>query len=546
MWSTSDTVARRFAGVRRRRAVRLSAADFARAHPFLRVSGARDRGPALVVSFTDWPYQLKLEGMLLKALDLAGYEPVVLTTRAVVHAARGVFGAFGIERLLLLDDFIPPPSDGLPSELADALAHPSVQALKELHLRDANVGRHALSSVSRAFHEGSVDLADTATRDLVQHLLAESVRVLVASERVLDALAPELVVFNEARYAGCGPLFDVGPARGGNVVQFVSAFSDDAFVFKRYTRETRRIHPRSLSEENWAEMRDESWSDERQAELDAEFRRRYSGADLLSRRLHSRTRPRARDALIRDLALDPAKQTAVVFSHVLWDGNLFYGDDLFEDQGTWLVETAREAVANPAVNWVIRLHPANVWKLGAGASAPAEVEAINAAVGPLPQHVRLLLPTSDIAAESLFELASWGLTIRGTIGVELPCFGVPVLTAGTGHYTGRGFTVDSSSQDEYRRRLRQIQKIPPLDAEQTLLARKHAHALFCRRPLHFTSFRTTVAPGETDAAALELEPLVASEAGLRTAHDLRAFAEWAAAPPSEDYLTTSRAPAALN
>jgi hypothetical protein len=50
----------------------------------------------------------------------------------------------------------------------------------------------------------------------------------------------------------------------------------------------------------------------------------------------------------------------VVFSQVLWDANLFYGEDLFEDAGEWFVETVRVACANSAMNWLIKLHPANV------------------------------------------------------------------------------------------------------------------------------------------------------------------------------------------
>ena len=34
----------------------------------------------------------------------------------------------------------------------------------------------------------------------------------------------------------------------------------------------------------------------------------------------------------------------------------------------------------------------------------------------------------------LFKVIDYGITVRGTIGIELPCFGIPVITAGTGRY----------------------------------------------------------------------------------------------------------------
>ena len=51
-------------------------------------------------------------------------------------------------------------------------------------------------------------------------------------------------------------------------------------------------------------------------------------------------------------------------------------------------------------------------------------------------------PYSEISTRSIFGVTDYGITIRGSVGFELPCFGVPVLTAGTGFYSGRGFTID--------------------------------------------------------------------------------------------------------
>ena len=86
------------------------------------------------------------------------------------------------------------------------------------------------------------------------------------------------------------------------------------------------------------------------------------------------------------------------------------------------------------------------------------------------------------------------MTIRGSVGFELPCLGVPVLTAGTGFYSGRGFTVDSDTADEYLGRLAQIQDIQPPDQSAVELARRHAHALFRLRQTRFRSFKTAYMP----------------------------------------------------
>jgi hypothetical protein len=472
--------------IRQGREVRADARSFARSHPYLAAQGPLSGPRALVVSLTDWPYQLKIEGILLKALELAGYRPAVLTSDPIARSARRYLSTYGFDEIVEIERYAVSPDLPEIRESTRSLLDGgvSVQKLKDFRFRSSHVGRQALSSLSRQLLRGSVDIGDRRVVAGLSELLPRAMALCYLAERMLGDLDPEIVVFNEARYAGFGSIFETALQQERNVIQFVHAFSDDALVFKRYTEETSRFHPRSLGDEAWREVAAGPWNETMEQELARQFELRYAGKDPLSRRLHARTRRRERSQLVSELALDPSKPTAVLFSHVLWDANPFYGDDLFEDQGEWLVESIREAIANPSVNWVVKLHLANVWKLRKEGRTGelSEVAAIREQIGELPPHVRLLMPDTEISTVSLFELADWGITIRGTVGVELPCYGVPVITAGTSHYTGRGFTVDSPDAEAYRDRLRRIAEILRLTDDQTLLAKKHAHALFCRRP----------------------------------------------------------------
>jgi hypothetical protein len=493
------------------------------------------RGVALIASLSWSTYQVKLEGMIAKALQQQGLEVVAAVPREG-ELMRRYFRLFGVERFVSLEDYSMGDAEGDARALLEGVE--SAEDLKRVQYRGAEVGRQVLSTLSRYLHEGSVDLGHPKARALAHELLPASMRTAVASDALLDDVRPDVVLFNERNYADQGPLSDVALARGLDVIQFVFGFQDNALVFKRFTEETKGIHPRSLSDESWALVRELEWTPERQADLDADFAERYDkDATFLARWNQGWTRPHSGDEIRDKLGLDPAKPTAVVFSHVLWDANMFYGRDLFSDQEEWFVETVRAAAANPRANWLVKLHPANVWKLRRDGFEGEldEVRAIREHIGDLPPHVKLLAPDVDISTWSLFGVTDVGVTIRGSTGFELPCFGIPALTAGTGYYAGRGFTLDSSSAEEYVARLARIEETPPPSDEAVELARKHAWALFRARQMRFSTFKSVYQPVEKVDRPFEAS-IEISARDLASARDLRDLGEWAVDSRALDYL----------
>ena len=500
------------------------------------------RPVVLVVSLTEFIYQLKLEAMLAKGFALDGFTPVFLVQPAS-KTARRYLTTFGIRRFVSIDDYVDPELEAQAAAETARLLDTCTSAaeLAGLAVRGAAVGRYVFSTISRARLQGAVSPAHPEVRELVRETLLVAVRATFAAERLLDDVRPELVLFNERNYAAEAPLSDLALDRGLNVVQFVSAAQDDSHVFKRYTAATRRLHPRSLSDETWESVRQMRWTPEMDAALEEEFRRRYDGSQVLTGRNQEWTRPFSTADVRAALDLRAGRKAVVVFSHVLWDANMFFGEDLFTDQEEWFVETVRAACDNDGVDWIVKLHPANLWKRKRdGASGElGDLRAIRERVGQLPSHVKLMRPEDPIATRSLFAVTDVGVTIRGSVGWELPCFGTPVLTAGSGFYSGRGFTIDSTTRSEYLDLLAHVETIAPLGADEVELARRHAYALLLLRPLAFSSFRTVVAPMRRLGHPLDhnLAISVRSRAELAEASDLRSLVRWATATRDLDYLS---------
>jgi len=239
------------------------------------------------------------------------------------------------------------------------------------------------------------------------------------------------------------------------------------------------------------------------------------------------------------LQLDARKKTAVIFPHILWDGTFFWGTDLFRNYEEWLIETVRAACRNDQVNWIINLHPANVVKNQRDGvhGAPSEAVAIQTQIGRLPPHVHVIPADSEINTFSLFRVMDYCLTVRGTIGIEAASFGIPVLTAGTGRYDRKGFTIDSDSPEEYLQRLANLQRIPPLSPEQRELAERFAYGAFVLRPLPLTTFTQEF---QRDAKATwRIRINAVTKEDWLNAPDLKAFAAWTAESSAPDFLVSA-------
>lgn len=519
--------------------MRLQAAHFALRHPFLRrpvpISGSERI--ALFVSLIDTPVQVKIEGMFAKRLQLEGLTPVVLTHRACKNAQR-LFRAFGITRFFFLDDL-----------LKDADAS-DIPALTERILREATtfgaflgvteggirIGNHVLSTVVRRTKGGSGTFQDPAVRELLGQLLPRSLHTARAAELLFERVRPEAVFFLEKGYSPYGEFFDAAIQRGLPCIQFVHSQKSDALILKRYGRENATTHPFSLAPATWERVKAMRWSPEDERAFRDELRRSYAEGTWFNRKfLLDGKKMKSPEEIRGQLKLDPQKKTAVIFSHVLWDATFFFGKTLFSDYEEWLVETVRAACANTAVNWIVKLHPDYAWKMKqmGDRGDPRDIIALQANIGTLPPHVQVVKPDIDISTYSFFAVTDYAITVRGTIGIEAPCFGIPVFTAGTGRYSGLGFTEDFRTREDYLAAMARIQQYPPLSPERTALALRHAHALFDLRPLPFSSFTFVRGTGTTrDDLAIRVRDLEK----LRSAHDLTAFADWVLRSREEDFI----------
>jgi hypothetical protein len=152
----------------------------------------------------------------------------------------------------------------------------------------------------------------------------------------------------------------------------------------------------------------------------------------------------------------------------------------------------------------------------------------------LPPHITVIPAETAVSTFSLFQVMDYCLTVRGTIGMEAASLGIPVLTAGTGRYDHKGFTIDVESREAYRERLARIEEIPPLSAEARELAERFAYGVWMLRALPLVSFTCEYQRDRRASCQVRINAVTAED--WRQAPDLAALASWFAASKDEDFL----------
>lgn len=503
---------------------------------FLRHAEVRPNGRTLMVFFLDddMIYGAKQLAFISQGLRLRGWTvQVVLRNRAMLVGVA-YFRAFGIKRFVYLDDMRLTGTEktNCQASATRLLQQPlSLQLVKSWQFEGCWIGPQIISTLSRIRFEGMVDFSDPQVQRRLTEMLAPCLEHVLVARKLMQTYPADLALTIETNYAAFGPLVDMAIAQSTPVIQMIQPWKDDGIIFRRLTASTRREHPSSVAKNTLDRVALNPWTSTEEEKLNQLFADRYGGRWFLQARNQQNTRSYSADELVTRFSLDRGKPIAVVFSQVLWDANLFYGDDIFEDYGQWFVETVRAACANTAVNWLVKIHPANVWKRSYEniTREYAETALIRNEIGTLPSHVKLISADDDISTLSLFDTIDYGVTVRGTSGMELVCFGKHCVTAGTGRYSGLGFTLDCVDRQQYLSRLANLQNQPPMTPQEVLRAKWHAYTSFLLRPWQMVSARAEFVYLQSGHHPLDhrLTLTVSSLSELGKNGDISAWADWA-------------------
>lgn len=490
----------------------------------------------------------KVEAMLVSALVSRGYRAVVLLPSRS-RAIEKIYAACGKVEFIYLDQLLDGQAIAAGEAKADLLLSSGldVSDFANLEIEGFRTGRNVLSRVVRRFRVGRIDPANAEHMKELRRTLAESSATAEISKDLLQRFQPDLAIFLEKGYTPAGEVYDACLLHAVDTIQWLGAPQADRLLFKRYSLPTRADHPFALGADTWKKLQSVSWSPEQGQMVIEKIASHYkSGAWYNRQQLQIGKRIMTPEEVRTRLGVKAGRKVAVIFAHILYDATFFYGRSIYPDYEQWLVETVRAAIGNSELDWVIKVHPVNVWRSRMDGMPMEQIEAnvLRSEFGELPPHVSLLPADTEINTYALFQVIDYGLTVRGTVGMELPCFGVPVVTAGSGRYSGHGFTIDPATREAYQGVLAHLHEVPPLDAAAVRMARQYAYGAFFLRPYPMRVFQLNYHAHDLGVAALS--PAVEIDRKLMDkwpeSEDIMQFVRWAVDSRDTELLTAALLP----
>lgn len=356
---------------------------------------------------------------------------------------------------------------------------------KSFKIEGSPIGSMAMSTYSRTRATGVIDTNDPETRAEVRIWLKYIYQCVVASKDLYTSKNIQMLFFTEVFMEEYGAFYYGALDMNLNVIRFAGTVRDNAIIIQHLTRESDRTHHASVTDSTWEQIMAAKDSPLIDQELEQNFRDRYGDVWGLSSRNQPNTKIVDPKIARSELGIPADRKIGIIFSHILYDTLFFIGEDLFPSYADWFIESVKAACQNPNIEWFIKIHPSNLWRgeleqfFG---GKYEEIRLIEKYVGTLPNNVHLIYPDTPYSPYTWFQLADYGITVRGTSGIELGALGKTVITAGSGRYEKVGFTINPTSAEQYLNLLKNLPQGGQTSEAQRRLGVKFAYVTFCMKP----------------------------------------------------------------
>jgi hypothetical protein len=304
------------------------------------------------------------------------------------------------------------------------------------------VGEEAYSSILRATFKG--DIEDTKhSHSLIVRYLVSGVMTAIGYEKAMKSIRPEKVVCIHGIYQTHGLAVKVANkleipvvVLGGGGIR-----KDTVVVCHGVT-----YHHQLIEEANDVWENKELTIDEREKVLRYALLKRSSGGGVDYLSYHPNPIENS-DYIFSKFAIDRSRKIISIYTNVMWDAQVVYKSNVFDNMLDWLWTTIDQLSINEKVWVFIRIHPAEA-KGGIPTLQPI-FEEIKARYPKLPDNVRIVPPENDLSSYILAQNSHANIIYGTKMGLEIALLKKPLIICGETFSRNKGYGLDINSRVQY-------------------------------------------------------------------------------------------------
>lgn len=358
---------------------------------------------------------------------------------------------------------------------------------KNFYYQSIPLGKMAISTYCRQNTTGILKLNFREQFEKTNNLIIYIMKAKFWMDSIIDDLQEPIALFTEVFMEEYGGLYYSSLLKDISIIQFSGTEKDNAFNIRHLNSESDRTHITSMSSENKKKYLNLKINKKIEEGINDNFKNRYSNKWFRASISWPNTINIDRHEARKRLDINPNQKVAIIYSHILYDTLFFNGEDIYSSYAEWFVESVKLACKNKDILWFIKIHPSNLWR--GELNDPnqlngeyEEIRLIKENIKDLPKNIRIIYPDTIYSPLTWLNLTDYGITVRGTSGIELAALGKIVITAGTGRYETIGITKNPTNIYEYEHYMSGLQNLIQLEADVLEKAKKFAYFTFCMKP----------------------------------------------------------------
>lgn len=349
-----------------------------------------------------------------------------------------------------------------------------------------NVGEHAFSSTLRITLKGTIDINDPYDVWVYRRQFTSTLIMVDNLANLMGKIKPDKVVIPHGVYLFHGILAEYANKHKIDLSVYGMPYRKNTILFSHH--ET--YHKALINEPTnyWENLK---LTSAMEMKIDE-----YLQSKTLGGKENVNYHPNPifdKQAFIDHLKLNQNKPIISLFTNVIWDAQIYYQHNAFENIFDWVFSTISFFEKNENMQLVIRIHPAET--KGAIPTKQPLMPEIYKHFPALPKNVFVIPPESDLSSYTLAEMSQAALIYGTKMGVELAIMKIPVIVAGETFNRGKGFTFDIETKEEYFRLLTNLDGLEVADDMQ-MKAKQFFYYFYYQKMMDFDLIKADIYDGK--------------------------------------------------